>query len=253
MSGMNLTKRRLIFMRHGRAEKNSDYPNMPYEDFLKVLVNGVDDGLDEKFFDNYNFSKLGKVDIIFHSNSKRASETAALLNQNLPGNPENNSGFSEDLAEIRFSEECLTREEFEQNGGKFNDKCRALLLTKWYDIDKDNGVESFNSSKSRLSQLSDKLNQLDSKYQNILIITHGWFLRLIYLYYTGGSKQNQNGTLEGLLAAPVLDYGEFLEVQPDGEVIWYKKKDLSESPEAVASKKGKINFSEQQKSESICV
>lgn len=226
MSGEKLTNRRLIFMRHGRAEKDWDYENLPYEALIKLMVNGVDDGLDVKFFDRYEFSKLGKIDIIFHSNSKRASETAMFLHQCLPGCPQYNSRFKKDLAEISFSEKCLTREEFECNGGNFNDKCRVLLLSKWYNIKKDTGVESFNVSKSRLETLTDNLSKLDPKYQNILIITHGWFLRLIYLYYNGDLSLKKNGTYERLLAAPRLDYGEFLEVQSEGNVSWHKTKDL---------------------------
>jgi len=221
-----LMNKRLIFIRHGRSEGGIDYEDMSYTEFKKRLLKEVDPNLNPTFFDGYRFEKLGKIDIIFTSDSNRAKKTAEIFHENLPGNPPLDCSFEEKLKEIEFNNKSISEREFNYVGKKYNENHRRLFLKKWYDISKDNGIESYTSSIKRVSNLKNEILNLDDNYQNILIVTHGWFLRLNYLYYNNYLSIENNGTIDRLLNAPLMKYGEFFELKPGNEIKIYKQEEL---------------------------
>ncbi len=195
-------EKKIIFMRHGKALHNTDYEYLDYKAFMGFMLK-VDDenhGLNRDYKKNFKVAdELKNVDIIYHSPFRRARETAELIQEKLAHKPEIKDEPL--LAEISFSKNIITESEFTRFGGLKG--CRSLILKRWYEGD---NVETFEDSKKRLQALDKKLNS--TPYQKILLITHGWYLRLIVPYYQPGK---QNITLEDLLNAHRYDYGQFFE------------------------------------------
>lgn len=189
-------------MRHGKALHNTDYEYLKYNEFMGFMLK-IDDenhGLTEDYKRNFKAAdELKNVDIIYHSPFRRARETAELVREKLAHKPEIKDEPL--LAEISFSKNIITESEFSRFGGLKG--CRSLILKRWYDGENS---ETFADSKKRLQALDKKLNS--TPYQKILLITHGWYLRLIVPYYQQGKR---NITLEDLLNAHRYDYGQFFE------------------------------------------
>jgi broad specificity phosphatase PhoE len=195
-------EKKIFFMRHGKALHNTDYEYLNYEEFMGFMlkINDERHGLTKEYKENFKVAdKIKNVDIIYHSPFRRARETAELIQEKLHHKVEiENEPL---LAEIAFSENIITEAEFLKFGGLKG--CRSLILKRWHD---NENSETFSDSKKRLLELDKKLNS--TPRQNILLITHGWYLRLIVPYYQQGK---QNITLEDLLNAHRYDYGQFFE------------------------------------------
>ena len=77
---------------------------------------------------------------------------------------------------MKFSENIITKKEFKKQNGL--EGCRILILERWYNGE---NVESFQNSLQRVEKLYRFLKE--TKEKNILIITHGWYLRILELYF----------------------------------------------------------------------
>jgi len=199
MKGNNNTKhKRIIFMRHGRAlAKTDDYEKFDYDEFMNFMLKRKDPPLN-------GFKEINKVlkdiDIIYHSDSLRAKQTAEFIQKELNEKPIVDESLKNLLSEIKFSKNIISKEEF-SNNRKFNIISRKIILERWR---KGENEESFEESYNRVLKLDKILRE--SQYKNILLITHAWYLRLIFLYY-----KRKELSLENLLNAPIISYGEYLE------------------------------------------
>lgn len=187
--------KKVFFMRHGRALMNTDYEKLDYNEFMEFMLKKKDPGL---YREQHEIAIPMEIDVIYPSPSQRAKESAELIQRNLANHPHIDHSLGELIDEVKFSESIISENEFKKRKGLKG--CRKLVLERWYN---GKNVETFQQSISRLNQLRSYL--MLSESNNILIITHAWFLRLVYLFY--GNKEM---TLKNLLSAPRVNYGEVL-------------------------------------------
>ncbi|MBD3340055.1 MAG: hypothetical protein GF353_13155 [Candidatus Lokiarchaeota archaeon] len=234
MSGqLIMQKKRIIFMRHGSIMEGVDYETLNYEELMNHLTKRKDPDLEDSdkksaidlllsLFNKQNEVKDFKIDnipenidLICHSPSRRTIQTAKIIRKKLNNKPVIENSIKKYLAEVKFSNNIITKKEFEDNKGFKG--CRSIILERWF---RGKNKESFSDSFERVKKL-DKFIK-DCKYKNILFITHGFYLRLIYLFYqkqitidkaTGKLKKE---TLQYLFRAPRLKYGGFLEWEYNG-------------------------------------
>lgn len=203
-------------MRHGKALHNTDYEYLKYDEFMEFMlkINDEKHGLTEEYKKCFKVANEFKdVDIIYHSPFRRARETAELIQKKLHHKPPiENEPL---LAEISFSKNIITEKEFLKFGGLKG--CRSLILKRWHDGE---NIETFTDSRKRLQELDRKLNSVP--FQKILLITHGWYLRLIVPYY---QQRKENITLEDLLNAHRYDYGQFFEYNLTTELYPGERRD----------------------------
>jgi len=172
-------------------DSNSDYTDFSYQQFMAFLLNEVDPPLSTK----HNGIKLQgipkQIDVIYHSPAKRSIQTAALIQERLARmghkRPRVSSDLQKVLAEVQFSKEVLSEKEFKKNGGLRG--CRAIILRKWYD---GKNIETFQDSIERVEKLCNFLKNSDD--ENILLITHGWYIRLLFMYFKNEKKDFVNLT-----------------------------------------------------------
>jgi len=196
MSGQSVSGvKNVYFMRHGRALTNTDYENLNYDEFMNFMLKRHDPAL---HIERNEITIPVKVDVIYPSSSRRAKESAELIQCHLAHPPIIDDSLEELADEVEFAASILSKGEFEERGGLKG--CRDLILERWFNGE---NVESIEQSIERLNRLRDVL--LKSKFSNILIITHGWYLRLVCLCYT-----NKEISLKNLRSVSRLNYGEVL-------------------------------------------
>lgn len=246
ISGKYIVKnmKQIIFMRHASTKESSNgYKNLEFEQFMKLLLKSIDPPISAKdknlhelpdfrtklkfVFKKNNhlknrleYFKIGEIpkniEIIYHSPTRRAIQTAKLVRNQLLIKPKIDDSLKRYLAEVKFSSNVISKQEYNDGGGLKG--CRPLILEKWFN---GQNLEKFENSLKRLIELDKRLRT--SPYTNILLITHGWFLRLIYLFYEGKILCNNEGelisdkkeALEYLKQAPRLKCGETIEYYID--------------------------------------
>lgn len=198
-------------MRHGCAFINTDnYNGLDYDNFMKFLLKRIDPPL----LKDYRLIKIPQnIDIIYHSPILRAKQTAELIKKELNNKPVISDKFFHLLDEVKFSENIILRYEFEANGN-FNNVTRKIILEKWY---RGENEETFEQSLNRIKELDKELE--NSSFKTIVLITHGWLLRLIYLFYHKKSRNNKDVTknditLRELLNSHICNYGDYFEYFP---------------------------------------
>jgi len=239
---LGMKKKRIIFMRHGSSSlsNNNGYGKLSYDEFTKLLSHDVNPPLSNsnghfdpaafvrkiayyiivpshkiKIYNKLYRYKIKKVppkpDIIYHSTSRRAIQTANLINEFYKYQIKIDNSLKDHLSEVIFSEDIITEETYKKKGGLLG--CRNILIEKWFND--ENQAESFSDSLKRLAELDRILRQ--NKFENILLITHGWYLRLIYLFYERKIIKDRKKTFEHLKKAPKLKYGKTLKYDIDIE------------------------------------
>lgn len=198
-------------MRHGRALLNTDYVSMKYDEFMPFILNKVNPPLAQEKKEietNAIIRNHKKIDIIFPSSRLRAQESAEFIKTLLPNSPKVNYKLAELIDEVEFSQAILSESEFNDKGGLRG--CRGLIIERWLHGE---GAEPFQRTIDRINKLRQYL--LESDFSNILIITHGYILRLIHLFYSNRIAlyyENAEKFREYLLKAPIVNYGEVLEI-----------------------------------------
>jgi broad specificity phosphatase PhoE len=176
------------FLRHGKTP--FDYENSEYDDFMDMLCNGQDTPL-LKQDHRINFKTLpDRVEFVAYSPAKRAVQTAEVLRDKLGVMPTEELEF---LREVRFDKKIILRHEYKNLAGSRKD-----ILKRWYDG--SNKAETFEDSLARVRKIEAFLRERQEK--TIILVTHGWFLRLLENYFVQG---NHTPTFDDLLKAkPVL-------------------------------------------------
>ena len=178
------------FLRHGKTP--FDYENSKYDEFIQMLCNGYDPSLAED--PGIDFKSLPKrVDFVGYSPIKRAVETGEVLRKKL--------GMKlmeelEPLREVRFYEDVILKHEFISLAENRKD-----ILERWYDG--RNKAETFEDSLARVRKIESFLSERQEK--TIILVTHGWFLRLLKVYFVQG--KHTDITLEDILETKPVPLG----------------------------------------------
>lgn len=192
-----IEEKKVFFMRHGRALKNTDYETMNYSEFMRFMQKKEDP---ELCLERHEIKAMPcQIEVIYHSGAQRSIKTAMFIQQCLADPPKIDGTLKELTREVDFSDSIIDEHEFQERGGLRG--CRELILKRWHA--NQNNAESFEKSVERLKSLQCRINEVE--FNNILVITHGWYLRLVHLFYA-----RKPLTLENLLTAPNLKYGEIL-------------------------------------------
>lgn len=188
------TEKHVWFMRHGQPD--FDYDNCGYESFIDMLSNGHkkpllrDHGID--------LASLPKsVELICHSPIRRAVETAEELGKNI-----NAKSFisMESLKEVAFDRDIISRKDY-----KSIPDSRPHILKQW--VTNQNKAESFEASMARVRRIESFLEMRPER--SIIFITHGWFLRLLQIYFVQGKREGI--TLSDLLGVEPVELGHCIE------------------------------------------
>lgn len=223
--GNEVKTKKIFFMRHGAIlGENLSYEKMDYEEYMGYLVGTRNEPL--KATDGFSLSSLFQkimrqknlnstekelrryqiynppcdIDAIFHSPSARTRHTAKLIKNCLPRKVYIGASQKINLAEVKFSENILTEEEFKKGRGLKG--CRSLILQRWFD---GTNKESIKDSINRLKKVVEYV-LYKTPYENVLLVTHGWYMRIVYLYLEGLSINMKN-----LTKAPIAGYGQIFE------------------------------------------
>lgn len=181
------------FMRHGKI--NFNYENCTYDEFIEILSNGSQKGLAQKH--SINFAAFPKnIELICHSPAKRALETAEKINEHLNVSKIQQLDL---LAEVNFDNNIISKKEY-----KSLEDSRPLILERWFDG--TNKSESFEESILRIKKIEEFLQ--NRKERTIILVTHGWFLRLLELYFV---KNKREGImLHDLLSVKPITLGKYV-------------------------------------------
>jgi broad specificity phosphatase PhoE len=187
------------------SKSDTDYGNLKYKQFMRFLLNGIDPPLAKKN-SGINIEKIPKdIDVIYHSSALRSIQSAKYIQRHFRNGdkPRIESCLAKELDEVKFSKNILSKNEFKNHGGL--KRVRAIVLRKWYDGIND--IETFQDSISRIEKLCDFIKKTSDR--NILLITHGWYLRLLYMYF-----MNQEKSLKNLKSTKcIFKYGESFQVR----------------------------------------
>lgn len=181
------------FLRHGKPL--FDYENSKYDDFIQMLCNGHDTPLAEN--PGIDFGSLPRrVDLICYSPIKRAVETAEILRNKLGVKHMEKLTL---IREVEFNKDIISSEEYETLGGLVGN--RENILKRWHDG--SNKAETFEDSLARVREIESFLSERQEK--TIILVTHGWLLRLLEIYFVQG--KHTNITLEDVLETKPVPLG----------------------------------------------
>ena len=188
----NNTNIQVWFLRHGKTP--FDYENSKYDDFIQMLCNGHKTPLAND--PEINFKSLpSQVDFVGYSPFKRAFQTAKVLCNELDVKHMEEMPI---LHEVRFDKNIISENEFESL-----EQIRPEILRRWYR--NENKAESFLASWARVKEIESFLSKQQEK--TIILVTHGWFLRLLDLYFIQGKH---TPTITDLLDTKPVPLGNFI-------------------------------------------
>gem|GEM_PF-5933015 len=191
---------RLIFMRHGYLEGNyKDYSRLGFVEFENLLTKKVNPKIDSERTKAVLKVKpfLSEVNLIICSRESRGIETAQLVKEITGINFETSSL----LNEVNFTKGIINQEDIVD----FND-LRKKILTRFYHSDHS---EDFEKAQKRFLNFLDYVKELN--HDTILCITHGWFMRLVYIYSV--KKSLEKVLLQELLEAKVPDFLDTIDLE----------------------------------------
>lgn len=193
--------KKIIFIRHGSPKgKFKNYSKLSFEYLNNLLIGSVSPNLD---FEN-NIEKIKNLpfikdtEFIFYSGEIRAKETAELISELAKVESEENNL----LREIEFFNGIIERDDV--NKHDFN-HVRSKVITQFFN---SCFSENFEHVKKRFIDFLEFLRA--RKEQTIICVTHGWFMRLIYVYSLKGHLNDVS--LEDLLNARIHGFLEYIEV-----------------------------------------
>ncbi len=217
-----------------RIDSDNDYENLEYKQFMRFLLHEIDPPL-AKSDNGINIKKIPEeIDVIYHSSATRSIQSAKYIQKHFKNRDKQlriECSLARELDEVRFSKSILSKDEFKKHGGLKG--CRPIVLRRWYcGINK---VETFQDSISRIEKLCDFLKNSPDK--NILLITHGWYLRLLYMYF-----KNQSNSLKNLKSDKLIfKHGESFQVRLrqgfSPHISFSSNKDTDFRPESLSEPK----------------
>ena len=197
---MSNLKKHVWFMRHGKI--NFDYENCAYDELMEMLSNGSKKPLLNRHGIKFTFLPPN-VELVCHSPEKRASDTAAKLKEKLE------VGSVEEidlLREVKFDKDIIEKEKYTSL-----EDSRPFILKRWFY--NENKSESFKASTARVARIEKFLQNRQER--SIILVTHGWFLRLLKLYFVNGKRNGID--LEDLLNVKPIALGQFFEATLEPE------------------------------------
>jgi len=170
----------IFFVRHAELEKPfSDYEKVGLDTLDALATARIDPRINKKValkkVKELKMDHLGKIPFktIYHSSSTRARETAEMLASELSV-PDVRP--LECLDEITFSpKKLISKQQFEEQG------MGILRESVFNQISEGKNIESNKKIRQRLTELKKLCD--NSQDDNILFVTHGFYMRLIQIFF----------------------------------------------------------------------
>jgi broad specificity phosphatase PhoE len=185
------------FLRHGKTSFN--YEDSSYDDFIKMLCNGFSTPLVEVEDPGIDLASLPQqVDLVCYSPFRRAFETAQLLRSHLSVKSMEEQEF---LREVGFDRDIILPEEYVSLAENRKD-----ILERWFGG--QNKTEPFEASLQRAREIESFIRK--QHVNTIIMVTHGWFLRLLEVYFLQG--RHTEITLDNILNTDPVPLGHCFNV-----------------------------------------
>lgn len=183
----------VTFLRHGPLLPPYDnYEKLTFDLLCQLARREVDPVLDiskAKKLIEHNELLKGNYDVIFHSPSARAVASTKLITESYKIQQ---SEELDDLQEILFDpSKFTTQEDFALNG------LSVIRENLFYSLINGTNKESLSSCIKRITSIEKMLHA--STYERCICITHGFFMRLLELYFTQ-NKDYKKYTYQSLVA-----------------------------------------------------
>jgi broad specificity phosphatase PhoE len=180
------------FLRHGKTSFN--YEDSTYDDFIEMLCDGFSTPLVEKDDPGIHLKSLPQqVDLVCYSPFRRAFETAQVLRSQLHVKSMEEQEF---LREVGFDRDIILPNEYVSLAENRKD-----ILERWFEG--KNTTETFEASLQRAREIESFIGKQQVK--TIILVTHGWFLRLLEVYFVQG--KHADITLHDILKTDPVPLG----------------------------------------------
>lgn len=194
--------KKLLFMRHGFLEgKFADYTSLNFNDFEELLLKKATPPLDREKTRKKIYLKeyLSNVEAIICSTESRSIETAQIVSEIFGKSYQQNHL----LNELIFMQGVIAQEDIDKHDFGM---LRKKILTQFFN---SKCTEEFQLACQRFIDFLNYASKQEQK--TLLCITHGWFMRLIYIY--SKKRSLDNISLSELLEIPAPDFLDIIEIQ----------------------------------------
>lgn len=195
----------VVFRRHSRlGAPYNDYTKLSFDQYRDLGLCRVDPDIDKQSLqliaEKSVLEELRGIDLIVCSPMKRAQQTSTLIRSLYP----NTMGIrkSDTLKEIFFDLAFLLPRTSYAQGELAS--IREVLFRKL--INTEHGVEPLTDLFQRIRALENML--IHSQYERILCITHGFYMRILHLYYLEHILHPEDVSVEKLRNVYNYDYLE---------------------------------------------
>lgn len=218
VSNIAHSKKCVTFLRHGRLVAPYDnYDRLSFEQIHRLASGELDptidkDRVNEVVLSLKRLNSLKDLEVIYHASSQRAQDTAFCLKQFL----ETRNGRQikivrlDELAEIKFNLKQLVSLKQYQKG-----QMRVVRSALFRALVQGGSVEELKECYRRIKRLEQII--LQNGNEKVLCITHGFFMRLLQLYFLLGVKQPDEVSQEQLSNAINFSYGKGFSISYEGE------------------------------------
>lgn len=190
--------KRVIFIRHNKlVSPYGNYSSISLDDLSELALLKIDPQIAdislEDVKSNMLLQRFGSTDLIITSNQTRTKQTAKklqeLFNKDVP------TYTTPFLNEIVFDPAKLVSVE------KYKTEGMKAVREAFFRAAVSNSLdESIYDIFSRTKELKKYL--IESKYKNIVCITHGFYMRFIYIAFSKANITEKQVMLEDLMEAP---------------------------------------------------
>lgn len=197
---------KITFLRHGPLlEPFDNYNELSLHELSQLAKQEIDPSVDTSKINvgiSTNDYLLKKYDVLYVSESQRTSDTAAELSKTISLPPEIKL---QELNEIVFDpSELVTEKEYEK------EKLTIIRKSLFRSLADNSNIETGEKVLQRISKLEKILKR--TKADAVLIITHGFFMRYLDIFYRHNS---QDFSEEALNQAINYDYASGFTVLVD--------------------------------------
>jgi len=198
---------RVIFIRHGRLQSPyHNYDNLTFKELSQLARGDIQPSVDKvwladrvpSFISTIFEDSLPSSLKLFYSPLKRAKQTANFIGRKLKVDNKNMIQLNE-LKEIVFNLPQIISEKAHKQGGMV-----AVRKAVFNSLITGNTVESLSSCFKRINTIEAKIKQINQG--TVLCVTHGFFLRLLSLYFIKKIKRATEVDLTDLQEATNFDY-----------------------------------------------
>lgn len=201
--------KKIYFVRHSQLTPPfNDYSKLNFNQICDLATHRVTPSIHPDSFKmiaaKFDPKYLKSIDLILCSTSNRTLQTAELISK--LSNKPIQIIETDDLSEIFFDPAILTNQkEFDKNG------MTAIRQSLFHGMKSEGEADSLGKTLLRAQKLKEELLKLP--YQNILCISHSFYMRVLRLFFLENLTLDQNITESKLMETTDHPYLEGFEIK----------------------------------------